>query len=127
MTVYRIDPDAPVIAVSAEIEGEIIARPKMAIDTGSTYVLIPWEIADVLGYQPELSRERIRIITASGVEKAPLINLKSISVIGKKAMDVKAVVHDLPPESYVDGLRGLSFLRRFKFCLDFKGGVLEIE
>jgi len=127
MTVYRIDPDAPVIVIHAEIEGEIIVRPKMAIDSGSTYVLIPWEIADVLGYQPELSKERMRIITASGVEKAPLITLKSISVIGKKAMDVKAVVHDLPPESYVDGLLGLSFLRRFKVCLDFQKGFLEVE
>ncbi|NMX22064.1 hypothetical protein C5S30_06465 [ANME-1 cluster archaeon GoMg4] len=127
MTAYRIDPDAPVIAVYAELEGELIARPKMAIDTGATYVLIPWEIAEVLGYQPELSKERMRIITASGVEKAPLITLKSIRVIGKKATDVKAVVHDLPPESYVDGLLGLSFIRRFKFCLDFQEGVLKIE
>jgi len=69
----------------------------------------------------------MRIITASGVEKAPLVTLKSISVMAKKALDVKAVVHDLPPESYVDGLLGLSFLRRFKICLDFRGGIFEIE
>jgi clan AA aspartic protease, TIGR02281 family len=127
MTVYKIDPDAPVVTVYAEIEGEIIARPKMAIDTGATYVLIPWEIAEVLGFQPELSRERIRIITASGLEKAPLITLKSISVMAKKSKDIRAVVHDLPPESYVDGLLGLSFLRRFKICLDFQKGIFEIE
>lgn len=127
MTIYKIDPDAPVIVIYAEIEGKIIVRPKMAIDTGSTYVLIPWEIAEVLGYQPELSKERTRIITASGVEKAPLITIRSISIIHKKAMNIKAVVHDLPQGSHVDGLIGLSFLREFKFCLDFKKGFLEIE
>jgi len=35
MITYRIDPDASVITVYAEIEGAIIARPKMALDTGA--------------------------------------------------------------------------------------------
>jgi hypothetical protein len=44
-----------------------------------------------------------------------------------KATDVKAVVHDLPPESYFDGLLGLSFIRRFKLRPGLQEGVLEIE
>jgi len=35
--------------------------------------------------------------------------------------------NNLPEKSYVDGLLGLSFLRSFKVCLDFREGVLEIE
>ncbi|MBU2461581.1 retroviral-like aspartic protease family protein [bacterium] len=98
----------------------------MALDTGATYMMISWETAEVLGIKPELSRERVEIITASGVEKAPLVTLKSVTVFSKEAKEVKAVVHDLPPRSYVDGLLGLSFLKNFKFCIDFKEGVLDL-
>ena len=67
------------------------------------------------------------IITASGIEKAPLIIVDRISVLGKEARNVECVVHDLPEQSRIDGLLGLSFLRRFKICIDFKNGLLEIE
>lgn len=73
MMVYKIDPDAPVITLYAEIEGEITARVNMALDTGATYVLIPWEVADVLGYEPAYTKQKVAITTASGTEKAPLI------------------------------------------------------
>ena len=55
------------------------------------------------------------------------MRLKSLNVLGVTAHNIKTIVHDLPEKSYVDGLLGLSFLRRFKVCLDFREGVLEIE
>lgn len=124
----RLDIQGSVIPLKVRIEGEIeVKKINMALDTGATYVMLPWEIAEVLGYEPELSKERINMITASGVEKAPLITLKAVDVLGKRAENIKAIVHDLPQESYVDGLLGLSFLKNFKVCLDFREGVLEIE
>ncbi len=117
-----------VIPIKVRIEGERDAKKiDMALDTGATYLMLPWEISEILGYEPELSPGRINMITASGVEKVPLITLKAVSVLGKSANNVQAIVHDLPQESYVDGLLGLSFLKNFRICLDFKKGVLEIE
>lgn len=127
MVKYNFDPLQPIVVLYTEIKGNMIIRPKMALDTGATYLMVSWEMAEVLGYKPELSKERIDMTTASGVEKVPLITLKSVSVLGKRARNVKAVVHDLPPRSYVDGLLGLSFLKNFKICLDFRKGILEIE
>lgn len=125
---YRIDPDAPIIVLSITLEGEGIEKKiDMALDTGATYTMIPWEIAEILGYNPGASKERIPLITASGVERAPLITLKTISVLGKDADNVQTVVHNLPEKSYVDGLLGLSFLRRFRLSLDFRTGILELE
>lgn len=98
----------------------------MALDTGATYTMIPWEIAGALGYEPERSKERVDMVTASGVERAPLVTLKSVSLGGEEVEGVQALVHDLPPRSYVDGLLGLSFLRKFKISLDFKEGILEL-
>jgi len=35
--------------------------------------------------------------------------------------------NNLPEKSYVDGLLGLSFLKRFRLYLDFQAGILELE
>ncbi|MBU2496750.1 MAG: retroviral-like aspartic protease family protein [Nanoarchaeota archaeon] len=127
MVKHKFNSEDPVIVLYVELEGKIKVRPKMALDTGATYTMIPWEIAEALGLKPELSKEKVDIITASGVEKAPLVILTSVSVLGKRVSNVKAVIHDLPPKSYVDGLLGLSFLKKFNINLNFKEGVLEIE
>jgi len=60
------------------------------------------------------------------VERAPLITLESVTLADEQVKNVQALVHDLPPRSYVDGLLGLSFLRNFKVSLDFKEGILEL-
>ena len=89
--------------------------------------MIPWEFAEILGYEPEVSKKRVPIITASGIEKAPLVTLKSMVFLGKKARKVSAVVHNLPQRSYVDGLLGLSYLKNFDIHICFKRGTLEID
>ena len=127
MVKYKFDPHLPVIALYAKIEGKIAVKLKLALDTGSTYIMIPREIAEVLGLEPELSKERIDIVTASGIETAPLVTIKSITVLSIEVKNVKAVVHNLPSKSYVDGLLGLSFFKNFKLCIDLKKGILEIE
>lgn len=128
MAKYKIDPEAPVIVLSVTMRGEEIEKKiEMALDTGATYTMIPWEVAEVLGYEPAVSKDRVSMVTASGVERAPLITLKSISVLGKDADNVQTVVHNLPEKSYVDGLLGLSFLKSFKLSLDFRNGILELE
>jgi len=128
MNKHKLKKDTNIIALEVITDGKLgREKIKMALDTGATYVMIPWEFAEILGYEPEVSRKRIPMITASGVEKTPVINLDSITVPGKKAKDIPAVVHDLPQKSYVDGLLGLSYLKNFDTSIYFKKGVLEIK
>lgn len=125
----RIDFDSKSNVVIVYVEIRIrdrTARLKMALDTGATYVMIPWDIAETLGLQPELSREKTEIITASGVEKSPIVALEAMRVAGKEARNIKALVHDLPSKSYVDGLLGLSFLKNFDLHINFNEGYLEL-
>ncbi len=128
MSKFRFNTKAPVIILSVLSEGKGRSKQKirMALDTGATFSMIPWNTADILGLEPELSKERIEIITASGVEKAPLVTLKSMVVLGKKIEGTGVVVHDLPPKSYVDGLLGLKSLVELKLKIDFKECILEI-
>lgn len=80
-----------------------------------------------MGYKPEISKEKVTLITASGVETAPIIEVKRIRFLGEDMNNVKVVCHDLPPKSYVVGLLGCSFLKYFKITIDYLKGVLEVS
>jgi hypothetical protein len=49
------------------------------------------------------------------------------SFFGAKIKHIQVVCHNLPPESPVEGLLGLDFLKAAKVVLDFKRNVLEIS
>ena len=100
---YRFDPKSPVITLYATLSHLQTRRILMDLDTGATYTMIPCDIAEAIGYEPAYSKRRVTIITASGVEKAPLIVVDKIGVLGKEARDVECVVHDLPEASRIDG------------------------
>jgi len=129
MAKINFDPQSPVIAVdiTLESEGGIKRRIRVALDTGATYTMIPWEIAEALGYKPEMSKEKVTLITASGVETAPLIEIKKIKFLGEGVDNAPVVCHDLPPKGYVTGLLGSSFLRHFKITMDYPKGIFEIS
>ena len=130
MTKINFDSNANVnvIVVDVYIENkEKQKKIRMALDTGATYIMIPWEVSESLGLEPEISKERIETITASGVEKVPLVELPLIRVGKTEVKSAKAMVHDLPAKSYVDGLLGLNFLRNFELYINFKGGYFEIK
>jgi clan AA aspartic protease (TIGR02281 family) len=122
----RLDPNAPIIIVSVEIGGESGSKlVDMALDTGATYVMIPWQVAEALGHDPAVSTRRVNLTTASSVEIAPLITLRWVRALDQEFTDVDAACHDLPPGSRVQGLLGLSFLKYFDVDLHFLRGVLE--
>ena len=124
---YKFDISASVIVVESELEGVNVSEIiKMVLDTGATYTMLPWKIARVLGLKPEVSERNIDIITASGVESVPLVNLKSIRLFDKKVSNIDVVIHDLPAKSYVDGLLGLNFLKNFNLYINFKEGYFEL-
>ena len=122
-----LDPGWTLIVVGVELSGESGTRVvvDMALDTGSTYMMIPWGVAEGLGHDPAASRDRIHLGTASSVEVVPLVTLKVVRALGVEATEVQAASHDLPPGSRVRGLLGLSFLKNFDIDLHFRRGILE--
>jgi len=127
---FRFDPAAPAIVVFAALQGRLPGqrrRLRLALDTGATYTMIPWEIARALGSHPERSRRQVQLLTASGLVYAPLVTLNEVRALGQSVQKLDALVHDLPPDARVDGLLGLNFLRHFKLTLDFPNGLLTLE
>lgn len=125
---YSLVKNSSIVSIFVILSNENNKRAlKMALDTGATYTTIPWETAQALGLKPEISIDNTDMITSSGIERAPLLTIKEMIVLDKKAENVKVIVHDLPQRSQVDGLLGLSFLKHFKVTLNFNEGYLEIE
>ena len=124
----QLNPQENVIVVPVELSNDSGSRVvDMALDTGASYVMIPWQIAEALGYDPAVSRRRINLTTASSLEVVPLITIRSVKVLGGEVQSVDAVCHDLPPGSRVQGLLGLSFLRHFDVDIHFRSRILRFR
>jgi len=123
------DPRVHLLAVEAKLEGRNgrMADVRMALDTGASCTVIPWQVAEFLGLDPARSRERVRFMTGSGMETAPRLTVKRMTVLGTPISRVQVLCHDLPQRSLVDGLLGLSFLRHCRLAIDFRKGLLTLE
>lgn len=127
MTNFVFPVPARLIVLPVFIQGKTEKKIDMVLDTGASYTLISWDSAKLLGLSPEVSRERIEIVTASGREIVPKIILAEVRLLDKVAYGVEAVVHDLPKNSYAQGLLGLSFFSNLELTINFKSGKLILE
>ena len=126
MSKFTFEPSGEVIVVETHLEGRYSQNALMVIDTGATYTMISWNTAAALGLEVDPKRTT-RTTTASTIEKCPLTFVPKIKALGRSVKNVPCLVKDLPAESGVDGLLGLSFLRHFSLAIDFKKGVLKID
>lgn len=124
----KLDPQAGLITLEVEVFRRAKSRiVRMALDTGATYVMVPFHVMEALGYAPRKAGKRLSITTASGTKAAPLLNLDKLRALGKTVVAVPAICHDLPRQSPVDGLLGLSFLKWFDVDLHFRTGRLRLS
>jgi predicted aspartyl protease len=84
----------------------------VVLDTGATSTILPADVLSDLGYDPgDPGIKRSRIVTGSGIEYAPCVNVAALIAGGESIEEIDVLCHDLPSEAGVDGLLGLSFLR----------------
>ncbi|MGQ9626651.1 MAG: retropepsin-like aspartic protease [Anaerolineae bacterium] len=98
-----------------------------ALDTGATGSLVNWDTVVLMGYDPAIAKERVRITTGSGVEFAPRIVVQKIEALGKERFNFPVICHTLPPSAIVDGVLGLDFFRETRLIVDFRKGLVIIE
>jgi predicted aspartyl protease len=131
MTRVIYDPSASSIVVDLLLEAAAASASLLipvVLDTGASLTIVATDIMAQLGYDPANPRlGRQRIITGSGVEYAPRTTVRSATAIGQKVADLEVLCHDLPPESGVDGLLGLSFLKHFKLTIRFRKGIIDLN
>jgi predicted aspartyl protease len=125
------DPSVTSIIVDLLIEaadGRSSLVIPVVLDTGASMTIIATDIMGRLGYDPaNPALDRQRIVTGSGIEYAPRTSVRAITAIGQRVANLDVLCHDLPPESGVDGLLGLNFLRQFKLVIRFRKGILDLN
>lgn len=126
MHLVKFDPNVAIIIVSGKVKVSVATIVRFVVDTGASMVVLPWKLTTAIGITIDPSKT-IQTTTATTVETVPEIIIPEMSVLGKTVKNVEAIVKDLPPETTVDGLLGLSFLRNFKLSIDFKKGELKLD
>lgn len=126
MSLLKFNPQLSSIILDTYLEGKIKLHVKFVLDTGASYVVLPWWIAGGLGLAID-PKNLVSTTTASSVENVPYTIIPKVTVLDKTLKNVPCIIKDLPQESGVDGLLGLSFLRNFYLSLDFAKGILQLE
>ena len=125
MSVLKFDPATYGIILEAKIKNRFAEIAHLILDTGSTYVTVPWKLA-VATHLDIKQDQTVKLTSASTYETVPKVIIPEMEVLGKMIRNVEAIVKDLPPEAPADGLLGLSFLKHFKLTIDFKKGILGL-
>jgi predicted aspartyl protease len=116
------------ILVEAEATGPTgSTHLKLVLDTGATNSLLKRATAIFLGFDPDQSPRRVRMITGSAVEVVPLVVLTRLSALGQHRFGFPVIAHALPKDSAVDGLLGLDFLRDQVLTIDFRAGRINLS
>jgi clan AA aspartic protease (TIGR02281 family) len=96
------------------------------IDTGASFVTIPYSTVEALGLEGEISPHQQEVNTAGGTITANFVILSSIELQGWAVSSVKALIVDLPNRPGL-GLLGLNYLNRFRLDLQADEGILTLE
>lgn len=122
------DPARDLIITRARLRGPLgDVNVRLALDTGATRTLVNQEALLRAGYDPGLSRDYIRIATASNTEYVPLVAVEMIQALGQERANLRIFAHSLPPGAAVDGLLGLDFLRGHRLAIDFRAGIITLD
>ncbi len=99
---------------------------RAAIDTAASTTLISLTAARALGYDVDRA-PTTRIAMGGGVFDAPVVTLDRVDIGPVSVRNVEAVCHDLPQETRLDAVIGLSYLTRFDIVhLDFRDWSMDV-
>ena len=122
--IVPFDPDDDLIIVTAEVYGrhDDSRRVTLALDTAASHTHISSGIIDELGYSPAEGEAITSVRSAIGKETGYTLRVKRFESLGFGFDDFLIHVHDLPDGFGIDGLLGLSFLKRFNYEIRSAGG-----
>ncbi len=113
-----------VILIEGLVNREIPAR--FILDTGASSVVISGALASRAGIHNDGKTTPVFVQTAGGVVNAFPSRLDEIAIGGASVSDMPVLVCDTMGNE-VDGLLGMSFLRRFHITLDHETGKITFR
>ena len=125
---YPFNQLAPSILVEVGLRGPAgYATATLVLDTGATRTMISRDLVVKLGYDLSSITEFSRVITVSGRETAPVVNIHTVQALGQERQDLPISCHNLPSGTPVVGLLGLDFFRGQRLTLDFREGLITLD
>lgn len=91
---------------------------RLLVDTGASYTMLPVEMVEAVGCDTHHPVARRRIVSATGIIVAPVVQVPWFHCLGERVEDIPVVAHTLPAGVWVDGLLGIDFLSRCQAVLD---------
>ena len=108
------------------IDGKSFRDIEVALDTGASTTSIPMYVASALGYNISNPESINEVVTGSGVEEAPVIEVKALTAIGQTIENIEVICLNLHPEIHAEGVLGLNFLLNFDVNISFSKGIIEL-
>lgn len=98
----------------------------ITFDTGASKTVISKDILYYLGYDVS-ANDKVRIITASGVEFVDRVIVGKIKIGNCILEDVEVYAHTFPEASFSLGVLGLNIISRFNWNIDFDKSQMKFE
>ena len=102
----------------------------VALDTAATHTTIDSNALHLFGFALGKSKERVEVETSNGIIITEVYVLPTFEVLGVTEKDFEVQVYDFLAHgitSNYDGVLGLDFLKKRKFCLDIPNGEITIQ
>ena len=110
-------------AVGGRERGVVVLR--LLVDTGASYTMLPVEVVEGLGYDTHHPLNHCRIMSASGIIIAPVVEISWLNCLGQRVEIFPVVVHTLPSGTFIDGLLGMDFLSHCQAVVDIGKGEVR--
>lgn len=128
MTTIEFDSSNKMIVIEAAVWGPGGKAPlTLVLDTGSWQTLIVPDVMDDLGFNPRDGQVITSVYSAVGKEQGYMISVPQFSALGFTVTDFPIHVFDLADQYGIDGLLGLSFLRRYNYHVRSAEGLILVE
>ena len=128
MKITRFDPADVLIIVTGRIWGPRGDKQvSLAFDTAATQTHVIPDVLDEIGYSPRHGDRVTSITSAIGEEPGYMMPIPRFSALGFTVEDFRIHVHDLPDTLGIQGLLGLSFLKKFNYEIRSVEGRILVE
>lgn len=127
MAILRFNPNANAIQLVADVEGTVIRRVTVALDTGATYTALTINAVIDAGLDPTQAARTVQVTSASAVHQVPLLIVNRLATADASVSNLDVLCMNLPTGIHIDGVLGLNFLRHFNLYLNFRKGVLVLQ
>jgi predicted aspartyl protease len=107
--------------------GETQRQLRLVLDTGAAETIVVPEVLDEVGYSPRDGEQITVMRSAVGREQGYLIRVARFSCLGHREDDYRVHVQDLPEGWGIEGLIGLTFLRRFNYEIRSEEGRILVH